>query len=249
MRTLRLGATVLVMSTLALGCEHTPKSSGEGSAQPPSSSVGGRAPTPPAPPAPAKTPAPPPASGEAVRPPVAADLADYTKDLQGSGALVATLDTSMGTFHCQLFDDKTPITVASFIGLATGKKPWLDPNTGKVETGKPFFNGLTFHRVIPQFMIQGGDPLGNGRGGPGYQFVDEFVPELRMQPGALAMANAGAGTNGSQFFITEGSPEHLNGKHTIFGQCKEVELVKQIARAPNPPVTIDKVTISRMQSW
>lgn len=251
------------MSTLAVGCEHKSKTS-DNSPPPPANNAGGQTP-------PAKTAEPPPEavkkeqppektapppSQDDVRPPVAADFAEYTKDLQGSGKIVATIETSLGTFHCELYGDKTPMTVANFIGLATGKKPWLNPKTGGVEKGKPYFDGLIFHRVIPEFMIQGGDPLGVGRGGPGYQFGDEFVPELRMQPGVLAMANAGPSTNGSQFFITEVSPEHLNGKHTIFGQCKEVDLVKQIARVPadegnkpNTPVTINKVTISRMQSW
>ena len=193
-----------------------------------------------------------------VRPPVAADLAEYTKDIKGSGnKLHATIDTSMGTFHCELFGDKAPMTVANFIGLATGKKAWKNPKTGNVEKGKPFFDGLTFHRVIPEFMIQGGDPTGTGTSGPGYQFNDEISGDLKMQPGTLAMANAGktpdgGGTNGSQFFITEIAPDWLNGKHTIFGQCKEVELVKQIARVPKEPgdkpttpVTIKKVTISK----
>jgi len=205
---------------------------------------------------PAQPPAQPPASQDEVRPPVAADFAEYTKDLKGNGKIVATIETSMGTLHCELYGDKTPMTVANFIGLATGKKPWMNPKTGSVEKGKPYFDGLTFHRVIPEFMIQGGDPLGIGRGGPGYQFGDEFLPDLKMQPGVLAMANAGPSTNGSQFFITEVSPDHLNGKHTIFGQCKEIDLVKQIARVPqdegnkpNTPVTMNKVTISKMQSW
>jgi peptidyl-prolyl cis-trans isomerase A (cyclophilin A) len=240
-----------------VGCEHKSKTSDNPPANtPPANTPPANTPpanTPPAntppeavrkDPAPAANQAPP--SGDEVRPPVAADLPEYLKDVQGSGKLVATIDTSMGTFHCQLYDDKTPMTVANFVGLATGQ----------VEKGKPYFDGLTFHRVIPEFMIQGGDPLGVGRGGPGYQFGDEFVPELRMQPGVLAMANAGPSTNGSQFFITEVSPDHLNGKHTIFGQCKEVDLVKQIARVPqdegnkpNTPVTMNKVTISRMQSW
>jgi peptidyl-prolyl cis-trans isomerase A (cyclophilin A) len=192
-----------------------------------------------------------------VRPPVAADLAEYTKDIKGSGKLHATIDTSMGAFHCELFGDKAPMTVANFVGLATGKKAWLNPKTGSVEKGKPFFDGLTFHRVIPEFMIQGGDPTGTGTSGPGYQFNDEINPELKMQPGTLAMANAGktpegGGTNGSQFFITEIGPDWLNGKHTIFGQCKEVDLVKQIARVPKEPgdkpttpVTIKKVTITK----
>lgn len=253
MRTHRLGAVVLL--TLAVGCEHTPKSS-EGQPPPPKADPGGQ--TPPS----NKTAEPPPEavkkepSGDEVRPPVAADFAEYSKDLPGSGKLVATFDTSMGAIHCELYGDKTPMTVANFIGLATGKKSWLNPKTGSVEKGKPYFDGLIFHRVIPEFMIQGGDPLGVGRGGPGYQFGDEFLPELRMQPGTLAMANAGPGTNGSQFFITEVAPDHLNGKHTIFGQCKELDLVKQIARVPqnaenkpDTPIVMNKVTISKMQSW
>jgi peptidyl-prolyl cis-trans isomerase A (cyclophilin A) len=195
-------------------------------------------------------------SGDDVRPPVAADLAEYTKDLPGDGKLVATIETSMGTIHCELFGDKAPMTVANFVGLATGKKAWRNPKTGAVEKGKPFYDGLIFHRVIPEFMIQGGDPMGVGRGGPGYQFGDEFLQELQMQPGTLAMANAGPATNGSQFFITEVAPAHLNMRHTIFGQCKELDLVKQIARVPqnaqNKPdtdVTMNKVTISKMKSW
>ncbi len=194
-----------------------------------------------------------------VRAPVAADLATYTKDLTGSGPLTATIETSMGTFHCELFGDKAPITVANFVGLATGKKPWLNPKDGNVETGKPYFDGLPFHRVIPGFMIQGGDPLGNGTGGPGYDFDNEISPDLRIKAGVLAMANAGTkpdghGTDGSQFFITENADHaaDLNGGYTIFGQCKEPELVKKIASVPrdgndrpNDPVTITKVTISK----
>jgi peptidyl-prolyl cis-trans isomerase A (cyclophilin A) len=188
----------------------------------------------------------------AVRPPTAADLATYTKDLSGSGPLTATIDTSLGTFHCELFADKAPMTVANFVGLATGKKAWQDPKSGQTQVGKPFFEGLVFHRVIPGFMIQGGDPLGQGVGGPGYSFDDEVNNGLAMKPGTLAMANAGPGTNGSQFFITEGSPSYLNNKHTIFGQCKEVDLVKKIEGVPRgpgdrpeTPVTITKVTISK----
>ncbi len=142
--------------------------------------------------------------------------------------------------------------MANFIGLATGKKPWLNPSTGQTETGKPFYDGLTFHRVIPGFGIQGGDPLGLGSGGPGYQFVDEVDNGLTMRPGTLTMANAGPATNGSQFFITEGAPAYLNNRHTIFGRCKEVDLVKRIDSAPaspagrpNLPVTINKIKISR----
>jgi peptidyl-prolyl cis-trans isomerase A (cyclophilin A) len=191
-------------------------------------------------------------SGDEVRPPVAADLAEYTKDLPGNGPLSATIDTSLGAFHCQLFPDKAPMTVANFVGLATGKKPWLDPKTGAVAKGKPFYDGLIFHRVIANFMIQGGDPIGQGTGGPGYQFADEVNNGLVMKPGTLAMANAGPGTNGSQFFITEIAPDWLNNKHTIFGECKEVDLVKKITSVPKgpgdrptTPVTINKITFSK----
>jgi peptidyl-prolyl cis-trans isomerase A (cyclophilin A) len=190
--------------------------------------------------------------GNDVRPPIAADLAEYTKGIAGRGALTATIETSMGALHCKLYADKAPITVANFIGLATGKKPWQNPQTGVTETGKPFYDGLIFHRATPGFGIQGGDPLGVGIGGPGYQFVDEVNNGLKMRPGTLLMANAGPGTNGSQFFITEGSPGHLNDRHTIFGLCKEIDLVKKIGRVPTDsverpttPVTIDKNTFSR----
>ncbi|MBA3463514.1 MAG: peptidylprolyl isomerase [Deltaproteobacteria bacterium] len=243
----------------AIGCEHKSKSSEPPPAnkpppsQPPSAPQGQTPPTKTAEQPPAGQPPP---SQDEVRPPVAADLAEYSKDLPGNGKMVATFETSMGAIHCELYPDKAPMTVANFVGLATGKKPWTNPKTGAVEKGKPYFDGLTFHRVIPEFMIQGGDPLGVGRGGPGYQFGDEFVAELRMQPGTLAMANAGPSTNGSQFFITEVAPDHLNGRHTIFGQCKEVDLVKQIARVaqdssnkPDTPVRMNKVTVSKMQSW
>jgi peptidyl-prolyl cis-trans isomerase A (cyclophilin A) len=199
-----------------------------------------------------KAPSKAPAGGDEVRPPVAADLAEYTKDLAGNGPLTATIDTSLGTFHCELFADKAPMTVANFVGLATGKKAWQNPKTGSAEKGKPFYDGLIFHRVIAGFMIQGGDPLGVGTGGPGYQFGDEVNNGLVMKPGTLAMANAGPSTNGSQFFITEGAPSHLNNRHTIFGECKEVDLVTKIANVtknrddrPETPVTINKITFSK----
>jgi peptidyl-prolyl cis-trans isomerase A (cyclophilin A) len=202
--------------------------------------------------APPTTPEAPPAGADnTVRPPTAADLATYTKDITGNGPLTATIETSLGTFHCELFADKAPMTVANFVGLATGKKAWQSPS-GSTEVGKPFYNGLIFHRVIPGFMIQGGDPEGVGRGGPGYQFDDEVNNGLTMKPGTLAMANAGPGTNGSQFFITEGAPGHLNNRHTIFGLCKEVDLVKKIEGVPrgpgdkpNEPVTITKITFAK----
>lgn len=162
-------------------------------------------------------------------------------------------DTTMGRLTCKLFDKEAPLTVANFIGLATGTKTWTDPVTQQKVTGKPFYDGTTFHRVIPNFMIQGGDRLGTGAGDAGYFFQDEFSPSLRFDvPGRLAMANAGPNTNGSQFFITEAPVPDLNGKHTIFGQCDahSVLMVASIARVerdandkPVSPVVINKVTI------
>jgi peptidyl-prolyl cis-trans isomerase A (cyclophilin A) len=189
------------------------------------------------------------ASDTEVRPPTASDLAGYTKDLPGTGdKLFARIETSLGTLSCELFPDKAPMTVANFIGLATGKKPWRGP--GGVQTGKPFYDGLIFHRVIPGFMIQGGDPTGTGRGEPGYEFGSEIVESSEMTPGTLAMANAGLTTNGSQFFVMEGTRPDLVRKHTIFGKCAELDVVKKIAATPatgsrpNEPVTM-KVTIRR----
>lgn len=144
----------------------------------------------------------------------------------------ATIETSMGDIHCTLFPDKAPATVANFIGLATGKKPWTNPKTGKVEKGVPLYDGTTFHRVIPNFMIQGGDPLGTGTGGPGYEFNDE-TSDLKFDvPGRLAMANSGPNTNGSQFYITEIATPWLDGKYNLFGQCEDLDTVKKIARVP-----------------
>jgi peptidyl-prolyl cis-trans isomerase A (cyclophilin A) len=193
---------------------------------------------------------------DTVRPPVAADLEEYTKDLKGKGPLKAIFETSMGKLNCELFPDKAPMTVANFVGLARGLKPFKNPKTGAQEK-RPFFDGLIFHRVIPDFMIQGGDPLGLGTGDPGYSFGDEFSPSLRHDKGGiLSMANAGPGTNGSQFFITERATPHLDDRHTIFGACKEVDLIKKIARVekdpadpmgsrPKTPIVLEKVTIKR----
>ena len=147
----------------------------------------------------------------------------------------ALIQTTAGDFNCTLFPDKAPITVDNFVGLATGTKDWKNPVNGATMHNRPFYDGTVFHRVIPNFMIQGGDPLGNGTGGPGYSFKDEFSDLTFDQPGRLAMANSGPGTNGSQFFITEVPTPHLNGKHTIFGQCEDMDLVKQIARAATDP--------------
>ncbi|TMQ11852.1 MAG: peptidylprolyl isomerase [Deltaproteobacteria bacterium] len=264
MRSISIAALLV---TLVVGCGQKKKDdsatstvagSASGAAKPPGEDMKpepvGKGPakdTPPA--APGGTSAAPPAGGDAVRPPTAADLAEYTKDIPGNGQLKATIETSMGTFHCDLFPDKAPMTIANFVGLATGKKAWKNPRTGAVETSKPFYNGLIFHRVIPGFMIQGGDPLGAGTGGPGYAFDDEVNNGLVMKPGTLAMANTGRPTtNGSQFFITDGSPDWLNNHHTIFGLCKETDLVTKIESVPtgannrpNDPVTITKVTFSK----
>ncbi len=146
---------------------------------------------------------------------------------------VAIIETTKGTFRCVLFKMEAPLTVENFIGLARGTKDWTDPSTGFKKHNVPLYTGTQFHRVIPNFMIQGGDPMGTGMGDPGYKFKDEFNSDLNFdRPGRLAMANSGPSTNGSQFFITEVPTPHLNQKHTIFGQCDNVDLVQQIARVP-----------------
>ncbi len=130
----------------------------------------------------------------------------------------ATLVTNKGDIRVRLLDDTAPETVANFVGLATGSKEWRDPETRQMRNGESLYAGTIFHRVIPNFMIQGGDPTGTGRGGPGYEFGDEVDAGPRFDgPGYLAMANSGPGTNGSQFFITTAQTAHLTGKHTIFG--------------------------------
>ena len=184
-------------------------------------------------------------------------LDEAVKGVKGTGVLTAKIDVQqggkdLGTFTCELYDKETPKTVANFVGLARGLRPFKDPKTGEW-VKRPFYDGLTFHRVIPGFMIQGGDPLGNGTGNPGYKFEDEFSPDLKFdKPALLAMANAGPTTNGSQFFITEGTPAHLTGRHTIFGHCDPLSLVTEIANVergmrdkPVTDVVIKKVTIAR----
>ncbi|GLY78314.1 peptidylprolyl isomerase [Actinoallomurus iriomotensis] len=167
--------------------------------------------------------------------------------------LTATLRTTMGTIVLRLFPDHAPKTVQNFVGLAEGTIEWTDPRTGQ-RTTDPLYNGTVFHRVIDKFMLQGGDPLGNGRGGPGYEFEDEFHPDLRFdRPHLLAMANAGPGTNGSQFFITVVPTPHLNGRHTIFGEVIEgADVVDAIAKTdtdrgdrPVKDVVVESVTIDR----
>jgi peptidyl-prolyl cis-trans isomerase A (cyclophilin A) len=150
--------------------------------------------------------------------------------------MYATLVTNRGAIRVQLFSDTAPKTVENFVGLATGTKEWTDPSTGARQS-RPLYEGLIFHRVIPQFMIQGGDPLGNGRGGPGYSFEDELDGPHRFdRPGRLGMANAGPHTNGSQFFITQVPTPWLDGKHTIFGQVVDgMEVVDAIAAVDRDP--------------
>ncbi len=166
----------------------------------------------------------------------------------------ATLHTNHGDIVINLFGDHAPKTVKNFVGLATGEKEYVNPETGVKSTGK-FYDGVIFHRVIDGFMIQGGDPLGTGTGGPGYTFADEFHPELAFnKPYLLAMANAGPGTNGSQFFITTGPTPHLNRKHTIFGEVADqssrdvVDAIGKVKTArgdrPVDPVVIESVDIS-----
>ena len=167
-------------------------------------------------------------------------------DLVRSGKdLYATFKTSMGDIVVKLFPKDAPKTVENFVGLATGEKEWTDPRNNQVSR-TPLYDGTLFHRVIPDFMIQGGDPLGKGTGGPGYQFEDEFKSGKTFnKPGLLAMANAGPNTNGSQFFITEIATPWLNNKHTIFGEViKGIELVPKITRAGNGKVTLKQLVIS-----
>lgn len=151
------------------------------------------------------------------------------------GDLYAVLQTSMGDITCKLYEKQTPKTVENFVGLARGTKEWMVPG-GNVWQKKPLYDGTIFHRVIPEFMIQGGDPMGNGTGGPGYKFPDEFDPSLKFdRPGLLACANSGPNTNGSQFFVTEKPTPWLTNRHTIFGECDNVELVKTITRVEKGP--------------
>ncbi|MCA9588811.1 MAG: peptidylprolyl isomerase [Myxococcales bacterium] len=188
-------------------------------------------------------------------------LAEATKDLKGKGPILAKIDTSKGALQCKLYDDKTPITVANFIGLATGKRAFQDPATG-AWVKRPAYDGTTFHRIIKGFMIQGGDPKGDGSGGPGYTIKDELWEGAKHdRAGLLCMANRGPDTNGAQFFITDGNAPHLDREdprtgqrnaYTIFGECAPLEILHDIAGVstdpgdrPVTPVKIKSVTISR----
>jgi peptidyl-prolyl cis-trans isomerase A (cyclophilin A) len=166
--------------------------------------------------------------------------------------LYAHFTTSEGKFTIQLFDEDAPKTVENFVGLAAGTKEWTDPRTGRKGTA-PYYNGTVFHRVIDGFMIQGGDPLGQGTGGPGYKFADEFHPKRRHgKAGVLSMANSGPNTNGGQFFITLAATPWLDDKHSVFGEVVEgMDVVKKIGSTPTSkpgdrpvkPITIESVTI------
>jgi len=173
-------------------------------------------------------------------------------------SLLATLTTNHGPIRVELFPNHAPKTVQNFVGLADGSKEWMDPRNGKKGDG-PLYSGTVFHRVITGFMIQGGDPMGTGTGGPGYKFGDEIHPELTFsKPYLLAMANAGPGTNGSQFFITVTPTPHLNRKHTIFGEVADQgsrDVVDKIATTatgrmdrPTEDVVIESVTVEEVDS-
>ena len=169
---------------------------------------------------------------------------------------VATINTNHGAIKINLFGNHAPKTVENFEGLATGTIEWKDPRNGEKQVGKPLYNGVIFHRIIQQFMLQGGDPTGTGMGGPGYQFGDEIHPELNFnEPFKLAMANAGPGTNGSQFFITTAPTTWLFGKHTVFGEVAD-EASKAVCMAiggvetdgrdkPLADVVIESITIEK----
>jgi peptidyl-prolyl cis-trans isomerase A (cyclophilin A) len=168
-------------------------------------------------------------------------------------AVYADFVTTEGNFTIRLFDKEVPNTVANFVGLAEGSREWTDPRTNQ-KSNQPYYDGIIFHRVIDGFMIQGGDPLGKGYGGPGYKFADEFHPNLRHnKPGILSMANAGPNTNGGQFFITLAPTPHLDDRHSVFGEVVEgMDVVRAIGRAPTgdrdrpiKDVVIQSITIER----
>ena len=175
-------------------------------------------------------------------------------NVPGTGDLYARLHTTLGNIVVRLEEQKAPNTVKNFVGLATGTQEWRDPKTGEDKKGVPLYDGTVFHRVIPDFMIQGGCPLGQGTGNPGYRFKDEFHPDLRHSgPGVLSMANSGPSTNGCQFFITERATPHLDNRHSVFGTTVAgQDVVAKIARTPrgardrpNTDVVLQRVEIFR----
>lgn len=191
---------------------------------------------------------------EKAEPPKASDLARFTADIQGSGALTAAIETTLGVIECELYEERAPLTVTNFVGLATGKKSWMDPQSGELRYDQPFYEGVEFHRVIPNFLIQAGDRTGTGSSGPGYTISDEFDDELRHDDsGVLSMANKGKpDSGGSQWFITQTAIPHLDKRHSVFGKCKDLDVVKKIARVPagpqnrpKDPPKIKRITFSR----
>jgi peptidyl-prolyl cis-trans isomerase A (cyclophilin A) len=198
------------------------------------------------------TPPPPAQAGEVV--PRELTLAEAMRGVGGAGRLTATISvegTVRGEITCTLRAGDAPRTVANFVGLARGLRAWKDEASGRW-VKRPFYDGLTFHRVIPEFMIQGGDPRGDCSGEPGYTFPDENLEGSQFHaPGVLAMANRGPNTNGAQFFITEKEAPWLDGRHVAFGDCGPIELVKRIARVPRAPSDrpLDPVRIARVRIW
>jgi len=180
-------------------------------------------------------------------------LADATKDLPGNAPIWAAIDTNIGLIACRLYDDKAPNTVANFIGLSRGTRPWLDPFTNKW-VNKPAYDGTTFHRIVKGFMIQGGDAKGNGSGEAGYVIKDEIWTGAKHdRAGLLCMANRGPDTNSAQFFITDAAAAHLDSGYTIFGECSPESILHAIAavpvrgETPVAKVVINAITISRTQ--
>ncbi|HEX9297622.1 MAG TPA: peptidylprolyl isomerase [Polyangiaceae bacterium] len=180
-------------------------------------------------------------------------LADATRGLAGSGPLAATIETDVAKLECKLYEDKAPITVANFVGLARGTRPWKDPDGKWVK--KPAYDGTTFHRTIKGFMIQGGDAKGTGSGEPGYVIPDEVWENAQHdRAGLLCMANRGPNTNGAQFFITDAAAAHLDRGYTIFGECGPEEMVHKISSVevigerPKTPPKIKSVKIHRVAS-
>lgn len=177
-------------------------------------------------------------------------LEDARRAVPGAGGFSATLRTSKGDLRCNLYENRAPNTVANFVGLATGARAWKDPKT-QLWTRRPAYDGTVFHRVIKDFMIQGGDPLGTGTGEPGYTIPDEMWGERHDRAGQLCMANRGPDTNGAQFFITDAPAPHIDNSYTIFGDCTPLEVVHAIANEPTDrdrplqPVVITSVQIHR----
>jgi peptidyl-prolyl cis-trans isomerase A (cyclophilin A) len=251
----------LLAAALALSCKSStppePTPTAEPAANKETAAATASAPTPPAP-APSAAPG---ATPPVAKVPVSEGdpakgvftLEDATKGLAGKGKLVATMETDKGTLKCELWDDKAPITVANFVGLARGLRPWKNPEGAWVK--KPLYDGTPFHRIIRGFMVQGGDPKGNGSGDPGYVIPDEVWAGAHHDTrGLLCMANRGPNTNGSQFFIMDGAAKHLDGGYTIFGKCSPDSVIEAIAgsdtmgdKAVNPP-KIKKLTIDRAKS-